>query len=534
MRYFKTFKTRFSALYIVVGLAALSVPLLFVSSWFFVLLALSGYLSIVGYCDINQKHSSVRRNYPILAHIRFFFEEVRPELRQYLIESDDEQVPFSRSQRSLVYARSKNEPAEKAFGSLKNMYEPGYEFIGHSIVPSKHVDHNSYRITIGGDQCKKPYSASIFNISAMSFGSLSANAILALNKGAAKGGFYHDTGEGSVSKYHLANNGDIIWEIGSGLFGTRDPMGNFCPSRFAEQAGLDNIKGIELKLSQGAKPGHGGILPSSKVTMEIAETRGISLGVDCISPASHSSFSTPIELMQFIQRLRDLSGGKPIGFKLAIGKPDEFMGICKAMLETGIRPDFIVVDGSEGGTGAAPREFTDHVGMPLREGVLFVHNTLVGCGLRDQIKIGASGKIISAFDIVRMLAIGADWVNSARGFMFALGCLQSAQCSTGHCVTGVATQDPERQKALDVDEKSERVYSFHKNTMIALSEMLAAAGVDRPSDLKPEHIVRRISATEIKDFSQLHYFTKNGELLSGYITSDFYRMMWDRARAQKF
>jgi glutamate synthase domain-containing protein 2 len=528
------YKSRFSVWYVSLGLTVVSLPLMFVTNWAGLLFILAGSLAAVGYCDVKQKHSSVRRNYPIMAHFRFIFEGVRTEIRQYFIESDDDQVPFSRSQRSLVYARSKNEPAEKAFGSLKNMYEPGYEFLYHSMTPAAHVDYRDFRVTIGGDQCSKPYSASLFNISAMSFGSLSANAIMALNKGAEKGGFYHDTGEGSISKYHLVHKGDIMWEIGSGLFGTRDPLGNFCPSRFAEQANLDVVKAVELKLSQGAKPSHGGILPASKVSMEIAETRGVSFGVDCISPASHSSFSTPIELMNFIQKLRELSGGKPIGFKLAIGKPDEFMGICKAMMLTGIRPDFIVVDGSEGGTGAAPREFSDHVGMPLREGVLFVHNALVGCGLRDKIKIGASGKIISAFDIARMLAIGADWVNSARGFMFSLGCLQSAQCSTGACVTGVATQDPERQKALDVDEKSERVFSFHKNTLIALSEMLAAAGLRKPSELKPDHMVRRITPTEIKDFSQLHYFMKSGELLSGYITSDFYRVMWERSSAEKF
>lgn len=530
----KSFKGRFVAWYICVTLSAVSVPMLLLSGWFFVVLILASALSILGLLDVKQKHSSVRRNYPVIAHIRYLLEFLRPEIRQYFLETDDEQVQFSRSQRSLVYARSKNEPAEKAFGTIKNVYEPGYEFIGHSMVPTDHVDYKDFRVTIGGDQCSQPYSASIFNISAMSFGSLSANAILALNKGAAKGDFYHDTGEGSISKYHLVNNGDIVWELGSGCFGARDPMGNFCRSRFAQQASSKSVKMVEIKISQGAKPGHGGILPGVKVTQEIADTRGVKAGIDCISPASHSSFHDPISFMKFIEELRILSGGKPIGFKLAIGHPWEFMSICKAMIKTGIRPDFIVVDGSEGGTGAAPREFSDHVGMPLREGLLFVHNTLVGCGLRDQIKIGASGKIISAFDIARMLAIGADWVNSARGFMFALGCLQSAQCSTGECVTGVATQDADRQMALDVDEKSERVFSFHKNTLIAFSEILAAAGLRKPSDLKPEHMVRRITATEIKDFSQLHYFMKNGELLSDYITSEFYKAMWDRASDKAF
>ena len=320
----------------------------------------------------------------------------------------------------------------------------------------------------------------------------------------------------------------------SGLGPQRGPEGRFNPQRFAEQARDPQVKMIEIKLSQGAKPGHGGILPKHKVTQEIAETRGVLMGEDCISPSRHSAFSTPIEMMHFIAQLRELSGGKPVGFKFCLGHPWEFMGIAKAMLETGILPDFIVVDGKEGGTGAAPLEFTDHIGVPLREGLLFVHNTLVGLNLRDKIKLGASGKIVSAFDIASVLAIGADWANSARGFMFAIGCIQSQSCHTNKCPTGVATQDPLRQRALVVPEKAERVYSFHRNTLHALAEMLAAAGLEHPEELKPKHLARRISPSEVRLFSQLHVFLKPGELLSGSIESDFYARMWRMARSDSF
>ncbi|MFK4132367.1 FMN-binding glutamate synthase family protein [Pseudomonas luteola] len=528
------YKTNFTAWYACLGLLLFSLILSLYSCWFLILTLVTATLFCVGLRDLSQTNHSVLRNYPVIGHLRYFLEYIRPEIRQYFLEGDEEQLPFSRAQRSLVYARAKNEPAEKAFGSLKKMYEPGYEFIGHAMIPTGHLDPNDFRIVIGGKDCVHPYSASIFNISAMSFGSLSANAIQALNAGAFKGGFAHDTGEGSISEYHRLHNGDLIWEIGSGYFGCRDDQGRFDAAMFAEQAKTEQVKMIEIKLSQGAKPGHGGILPAAKVTNEIASTRKVPVGQDCISPASHSEFSNPIEMMGFIQRLRDLSGGKPVGFKLCIGHPWEFMSIVKAMLKTGIRPDFIVVDGSEGGTGAAPREFTDHIGMPLREGLLFVHNTLVGAGLRDEVKIGASGKIISAFDIASVMALGADWVNSARGFMFALGCLMSGECSTGKCVTGVATQDPDRQKALNVEDKAERVYSFHRNTLITLSEILSSSGLKHPADIKAEHLVRRVSATEIRLFSELHHFVDKDEFLRGYIKSDFYRSMWARASADSF
>ncbi|MGE8499172.1 MAG: FMN-binding glutamate synthase family protein [Pseudomonas sp.] len=502
--------------------------------WVWPLTFIGAVLSLIGTNDLLQKRQAVRRNYPILGNIRYLVEGIRPEIRQYLLEADGEQLPFSRAQRSLVYARAKNEGADKPFGTLTDVYQTGFEFISHSMRPAPLSDPCAFRVEIGGPQCAQPYSASLFNISAMSFGSLSANAIRALNHGAKLGNFAHDTGEGSISPYHREHDGDLIWELGSGYFGCRTSDGQFDPERFAAQAQTAQVRMIEIKLSQGAKPGHGGILPKHKITEEIASTRGVPMGEDCVSPSRHSAFSTPIELLQFVAQLRQLSGGKPVGFKFCLGHPWEFMGIAKAMLETGILPDFIVIDGKEGGTGAAPVEFTDHLGAPMREGLLFVHNTLVGLNLRDKIKLGASGKIVSAFDIARVLAIGADWANSARGFMFAIGCIQSQSCHTNKCPTGVATQDPLRQRALVVEDKAQRVYNFHRNTLKALAEMLAAAGLDHPSQIDARHLVQRLSATEIKLFSQQHVFLKPGELLSGKIDGEFYERMWHMARADSF
>lgn len=498
------------------------------------LAVLASALAGLGLFDLLQTRHAVRRNYPVIGNFRWLIEWVRPEIRQYLIESDHEQTPFSRSQRSLVYARAKGESSERPFGTLLDVYRDGHEFISPSIRPTPVADPAAFRVVIGGDQCAQPYAASIFNISAMSFGSLSANAIRALNQGAQLGGFYQDSGEGGISDYHREHGGDLVWEIGSGYFGCRTADGEFDPERFAAQAAAPQVKMIEIKLSQGAKPGHGGILPGAKVTPEIATVRGVPVGQDCISPSSHSAFTTPIEMMRFIEQLRRLSGGKPVGFKLCIGHGWEFMAIVKAMIETGVRPDFIVVDGAEGGTGAAPLEFADHLGLPLREGLLFVHNTLVGAGLRQHIRIGASGKVVSAFDIASLLAIGADWTNAARGFMFAIGCIQSLSCNTNRCPVGVATQDLNRQRALVVPDKAERVHRFHHNTMHALAEMLAAAGIARPDDLAPHHLVRRVSETEIRLFSQMHVFLEPGELLEGAHRRDFYSFAWDMADAASF
>jgi glutamate synthase domain-containing protein 2 len=502
--------------------------------WAMPLFAASALLSLLGIYDLAQPLHSVRRNYPVVGRLRWLFEDIRPEIRQYLIEGDDEQTPFSRSQRALVYARAKNESSERAFGTLQNVYAAGYEFIAHSVRPAPVADPATFRVAIGGDQCAQRYSASIFNISAMSFGSLSANAIRALNKGAKMGGFAHDTGEGSISPYHREAGGDLIWEIGSGYFGCRTADGNFDAARFAEQAADPQVKMIEIKMSQGAKPGHGGILPAAKVTAEISVTRGVPMGEDCISPSRHRAFSTPVEMMEFIGRLRELSKGKPVGFKLCIGHPWEFMGMVKAMRQTGILPDFIVVDGGEGGTGAAPLEFTDHLGLPMREGLLFVHNTLVGAGLRGRIRVGAAGKIVSAFDIAAVLALGADWTNAGRGFMFALGCIQSLSCHTNRCPVGVATQDPARQRALVVSDKAERVDNFHRNTLAGLAEMIAAAGLEHPSQISPHHLVRRVSLTEVRLFSQLHVYLEPGELLNDRCDHDFYDRIWRLARADSF
>jgi glutamate synthase domain-containing protein 2 len=464
-------------------------------------LLFSGGLVALGVHDLRQTQRSILRNYPIIGHLRFALEFIRPEIRQYFIESDNEAAPFSRSQRSLVYQRAKGEPDKRPFGTQLDVHATGYEWINHSVAPSRLASHD-FRLTIGLDTAQ-PYSASVFNISAMSFGALSANAILALNAGAKRGGFAHDTGEGSISAHHRVHGGDLIWEIGSGYFGCRNADGSFNPDKFADNARNPQVKMIEVKLSQGAKPGHGGVLPGPKVTAEIAAARGVPVGVDCVSPAAHSAFTTPLEMMHFISQLRELSGGKPTGIKLCIGHPWEWFAMVKAMLASGITPDFIVVDGAEGGTGAAPVEFTDHVGSPLQEGLLLVHNTLRGAGLRQRIRIGAAGKVVSAFDIARLMALGADWCNSARGFMFALGCIQAQHCHTGQCPTGVTTQDPLRQQSLVVPDKAERVYNFHQQTLHALQELVQAAGLQHPHDITAHHIVRRSSDHKVSSLAQL-------------------------------
>lgn len=494
-----------------------------------------GCLLALGVYDICQPKRSILRNYPIIGHLRFALEFIRPEIRQYFIEDDNEAAPFSRAQRSLVYQRAKGDQDKRPFGTQQDVHAEGYEWINHSVVPSKLSSHD-FRVRIGEDRAQ-PYSCSVFNISAMSFGALSANAILALNAGAQRGGFAHDTGEGSISVHHRAHGGDLIWEVASGYFGCRNDDGTFNADKFTANATDPQVKMIELKLSQGAKPGHGGMLPGSKVTPEIAHARGVPVGQDCISPAAHSAFSTPIEMMQFIERLRTLSGGKPTGFKLCIGHPWEWFSMVKAMLATGITPDFIVVDGAEGGTGAAPVEFTDHVGSPLQEGLLLVHNTLRGVGLRDKIKIGCAGKVVSAFDIARLMALGADWCNSARGFMFALGCLQAQTCHTGNCPTGVATQDPTRQQALVVPDKATRVYNFHQQTLHALQELVQAAGLAHPNQITPHHIVRRSTDQKVRSLAQLILTQLPDRALLECELSTLpmiYRTSWPRSSASSF
>jgi glutamate synthase domain-containing protein 2 len=491
-----------------------------------------GGLTALGTVDLIQTKHAILRNYPITAHLRFLLEEIRPEMRQYFFEDEKHGLPFSRDKRAVVYQRAKRVLDKRPFGTQYDVYADGFEWLCHSVVPRPHAP-DQFRITIGGPDCSKPYSASVFNISAMSFGALSPNAIRALNGGAKKGCFAHDTGEGAVSPYHREYGGDLIWEIGSGYFGCRNPDGSFSGEAFARTAAGDQVKMIELKLSQGAKPGLGGVLPAAKVSEEISLTRGVPMGQDCISPPRHSAFATPVELLQFIVELRRLSGGKPVGFKLCVGHAWEFLAICKAMLSTKIYPDFIVVDGKEGGTGAAPLEFADHLGMPLKDGLSFVHNALVGVGVRDRIRIGASGKIISAFDIARAMALGADWCNAARGFMFALGCIQSQKCHTDRCPTGVATHDPLLQRALVVSDKAERVANFHASTMHSLIELTAAAGLDHPNQFAPLHFSRRVSAGETMTFEQLYPPLAPGELLEG-TQNPIFREAWQLANAKDF
>ena len=539
------YPVRFSALILAVtgallsGLIWLAVRMVHPDStwlyiWAWVTLVCAA-LCLIGLYDLRQQRHAILRNYPIIGHLRFLLERIGPEMRQYFIESDTEAAPFSRAQRSLVYQRAKNDPDSRPLGTLLNVNAHGYEWLNHSLVPT-HLPTHDFRLTIGND-CAQPYSASVFNISAMSFGALSANAIQALNAGAKHGGFAHDTGEGSISRYHRLHGGDLIWEIGSGYFGCRSAGGCFDPAKFAQAAQDPQVKMIEIKLSQGAKPGHGGVLPGPKVTPEIAAARGVPVGVDCVSPAAHSAFGTPLELLQFVQQLRQLSGGKPTGFKLCIGHPWEWFGIAKAMLESGITPDFIVVDGAEGGTGAAPLEFTDHVGTPVQEGLLLVHNTLKGVGLRSKVRLGCAGKVTSAFDIARYMALGADWCNAARGFMFALGCIQSQSCNTGRCPTGVATQNPLRQRALVVPDKAQRVFNFHQNTLKALKELVEAAGLQHPNDITAQHIVRRVSENDVRLLSHLAPQVSEGALLESVNLQQLhpvFRNYWEQASAHSF
>ena len=489
-------------------------------------------LTILGLRDLGQEQHAILRNYPISGHLRFLLEAVRPEIRQYFLETEKDGRPFSRDERAIVYQRAKMALDKRPFGTQLDVYAPGYEWLRHSLAP-KPVDKEPFRVLVGAAAAKKPYTISVFNISAMSFGALSANAIRALSKGAKAGGFAQDTGEGGFSPYHSEGGGDTIWELGSGYFGCRTKEGAFDPDKFAAVAADDQIKMIEIKLSQGAKPGHGGVLPGVKVSPEIAAIRGVEIGQDCVSPARHSAFSTPLEMTAFIAQLRRLSGGKPVGFKLCVGHPQEFLALCKAMVESQTLPDFIVIDGKEGGTGAAPLEFADHLGLPMREGLTFVRDALVGAGLRDKIRLGCSGKIVTAFDIAVAFGLGADWCNAARPFMFALGCIQSLSCHTDRCPTGVATQNLSRSRALVVTDKAVRVANYHRSMLSALAELTAAAGLDHPRDFRPEHFSRRLDVQRVASFDELYPSLQPGELLTGARDARW-RRDWDLARADRF
>lgn len=484
-------------------------------------LVVIGPLILIGFFDYFQTKHTVLRNFPVVGHFRYFFESIRPEINQYFIESNTDGKPFSREDRSVVYQRAKRTLDTLPFGTQKDVYELGYEWLNHSVSPI-YVDPSSLRVTVGGPQCKKPYTASIFNVAAMSYGSISKNAVMALNLGAKIGNFAHNTGEGGLSSYHL-QGGDLIWQIGTAYFGCRTPDGRFDPEQFREKAALEEVKMIELKLSQGAKPGQGGILPAKKLNKEISEIRGVPMGKDVISPPAHSEFSTPVGLIEFIQRLRELSGGKPVGFKLCIGKRREFLAICKAIYKTGIYPDFISLDGGEGGTGAAPLEFSNHVGSPLIPSLIFVHNALVGFSLRDKIKVISSGKITTGEDIVKQLCLGADLCYSARAMMFALGCIQALRCNTNKCPVGVTTQDPNLVAGLVVSDKKDRVACFHDETVKSVAELIGAMGIERTEDLRQWHVMRRIGPNEVRHYGEIYEYLEDGDLLKDDLPKSYAR-----------
>ncbi len=501
------------------------------ANWFWLLLISLPPL-LLGLYDWRQKSWTITRNYPVAGRIRWLFYELRPYLRAYIVEDDLSGTPFSFEARNLVYARARGETDVHPFGTERETNDNDYHWLMHSIAPTAETDDDP-RVEVGNDQTGQRYSASILNISAMSFGALSANALLALNLGAKLGNFYHDTGEGGLSDYHLKNGGDLVWELGSGYFGARDGEGNFDAGRFRDGAAHERVRMTEIKLSQGAKPGHGGLLPAAKVTEEIARVRGVPAHQDCLSPRGHSAFSTPAELLEFAARMRELSGGKPVGIKLCIGQPYEVFAIMKAILETGIRPEFIVVDGGEGGTGAAPVELSDWVGMPLMEGLILMRNALVGCGLKNDIKLVASGKVHSGMGLARNLAVGADWCNAARAFMFSVGCIQAQRCHLGTCPTGVTTQDPGRQRGLVPEVQGIRAARFHKKTVHALAEMVAAAGLEHPKDLQPHHLMHRIGPQTAVPIDRIHPFLPEN-ILRETPEETIYRDWWEAAQVDSF
>ncbi|MFQ5719071.1 MAG: FMN-binding glutamate synthase family protein [Acidobacteriota bacterium] len=487
----------------------------------------------VGIHDLLQRSHSLLRIYPVVGHIRYLFEEFRPEIQQYFVESNIDGTPFSREFRSVIYQRSKGARDTMPFGTQRDVNRIGYEWMTHSLAPKPAPDEPP-RIRVGGTGCRQPYLASYLNISAMSFGALGKNAIRALNRGARMGGFAHNTGEGGLSPYHLAEGGDLIWQVGTGYFGCRTLEGDFDAGMFESRAAHPSVKMIEIKLSQGAKPGHGGILPAAKVTQEIAKIRGVHAGRDVISPPAHSAFTTPAGLLEFVQRLRELSGGKPVGFKLCIGYHREFLGICKAMLATGILPDFITVDGAEGGTGAAPVELSNSVGMPMRDGLLFVNSALRGIGLRDSIRVIVAGKVVTGFHMIRALALGANMCNAARAMMFALGCIQARKCNTNTCPVGVATQDPLRNSGVVVADKAERVARYHHDTMRSFVELMASTGCESPEDVTPHEVLRRVDATTIRRFDEIYEYLPEGGLLETHGFPPRWAGHWERASTDHF
>jgi glutamate synthase domain-containing protein 2 len=507
---------------------------IFYSIWFWLLVAVVAFLFAVGIYDMVQTKHTLMRNFPLLGRLRWLMEALRPKLYQYFIESDIDGRPINRLDRNTIYQRAKQQTDTMPFGTQLDVYAEGYEWMSHSIAPKDfHKLNHHPKVNVGNKACKQPYNLSVLNVSAMSFGSLSPNAIMALNGGAKLGGFAHNTGEGGISNYHLKMGGDIIWQIGTGYFGARNVAGNFDVNAYKKNALRPEVKMIELKLSQGAKPGHGGILPGKKNTPEIAAIRGVEPGTTVYSPPYHSAFSTPTELIKMIDTLRQASQGKPIGFKLCIGRKHEFMAICKAMVALDIYPDFITVDGGEGGTGAAPQEFSNYVGAPLMDGLAFVHNILVGFNVRQHIKIIASGKILSGFHLIRAMALGADACNSARAMMLALGCIQALVCNTNKCPTGVATQDPELNQGLVVKDKAERIFNYHEDTVKTFVELLGAAGIDNPSQITRSHIYRRVFMNEVRTFEDIFPSSEPGSLLANNIP-DKYKQDMALANAEKW
>jgi glutamate synthase domain-containing protein 2 len=461
-------------------------------------------LTILYLYNLFQSKHSLLRNYPIVGYFRYLFESFRPELRQYFFESDLDGRPFNRRQRSVVYQRAKDVRQTVPFGMQVDSQQEGYEWLAHSMFPSHLTDYN-LRVMVGGSECKQPYSASIFNISAMSYGSLSKTAVLALNEGAKLGKFAHNTGEGGVSNYHLEGGGDIIWQIGTGYFGCRDKDGNFSSDLFEERVAHPHIKMVEIKLSQGAKPGHGGILPAAKNTPEIAAIRKVEPHTTIASPPAHSAFDSFDGMTHFIKKLRELSKGKPIGIKLCVGSKQEFLSMIEAMKRNAIYPDFITIDGAEGGTGAAPLEFSDSIGTPLYDALSFAQSTLVKLGVRDQLRVFASGKIITGVDIIKAIALGADACYSARGMMFSLGCIQALKCDSGKCPVGIATQERVLYKGLDVTDKRVRVKNFHQNTLKSTIEVMGACGFKTMKDITPEKVFRRLSDGKIATFKDIYF-----------------------------